>query len=652
MRPGPLREGCSVLFTPIGRLKTKIIFYLGAFLALFQLFAPVYLTELLDIQFRAVHVAFGLTIALLYFPFSKKKDETAPDEGISLFDVFLVVVLIAANLNAFIKAMDIYMGTSGATLLDRSLGVALMLLVLESARRTVGVAIPIMVVVLIGYIFTGDAFPGMWKLRGINFQYVIDSLYYSPLGIFGSVTGMSATFISMFIIFGSLLSATGGGKTFIDIALAITGRFTGGPAKAAVVSSALFGSISGSSVANVMVTGNYTIPLMKRLGYRPEFAAAVEAIASSGGGITPPIMSITAFMMAEFLNISYFHIIGYALLPCLLYYTGVFSGVHFRTVRMGIDRLPPEEIPTWGDILTLERMAGLIIPTGLLLYLIAKGQPLQLAGFYACISALGVFLLVGLLKKKNRETFRLILSALSEGGRDVAQIVPILVSVSMLVNLIGITGIAPKISGVILQVGGTNIYLSLAIATAVPFLLGTSLPVVPTYVLSVSILVPPLLRLGIDPVAAHLFFIYWAILGGVTPPTCTAAVAAAGIAKADWVKTGFFAVRLGAVAFILPYFFALNPALVGRASMTSILSHGATGLIGAVCIAYGLFSHRDSPFLNLLICGAFIIGGLLLLFPETVFSIAGLAITGVAFLFDRKLFPGAPSSCPQRNTPH
>ncbi len=237
-----------------------------------------------------------------------------------------------------------------------------------------GPAIPLMVVLLLGYIFAGESFPGMWKLKGIGLDFVLGSLYYSPLGIYGSVTGMSATFISMFIIFGSLLSATGGGKTFIDIALAITGKYTGGPAKAAVVSSALFGSISGSSVANVMVTGSYTIPLMKRLGYRPEFAAAVEAIASSGGGITPPIMSISAFMMAEFLGISYFRIIGYALLPCLLT-TRVFSGVHFRTVRMGIDKLPPEEIPKWRDILTLERIAGLLVPTGVLLYLIAVGQP-------------------------------------------------------------------------------------------------------------------------------------------------------------------------------------------------------------------------------------------------------------------------------------
>ncbi len=632
-----------MLFSSFGKMKTKAIFFLGLLLALFQLLAPVYLTGFLDIQFRAIHVAFGLSIAFLYFPFSRKADEDAPDEGVTVLDILLVAGLLAANVNAFLKALDMYTGVNEAGTLDLVLGGILVLLVLEAARRTVGYAIPIMVVLLLTYIFTGSHFPGMWKIRGLGLEYVLSSLYYSPLGIYGSVTGMSATFISMFIIFGSLLSATGGGKTFIDMALAITGKYTGGPAKAAVVASALFGSISGSAVANVMVTGSYTIPLMKRLGYKPEFAAAVEAIASSGGGITPPIMSITAFMMAEFLNISYFRIIGYALLPCLLYYTGVFSGVHFRTVRMGIDRLPPEEIPKWRDILTLERIAGLLIPTGVLLYLIAVGQPLQLAGFYACLSALLVFLVLGIMRKDMKQTMKLIVNALAEGGRDVAQLVPILVSVSMLVNLIGLTGIAPKVSGVILEMGGSNIYLSLLIATIVPFLLGTSLPTVPTYVLSVSILVPPLLKLGIDPVAAHFFFIYWAILGGVTPPTCTAAVAAAGIAKANWVKTGFFSVRLGIVAFILPYFFAINPALVARAPWPEILIHGSTAFLGSISIAYGLFSYREC-FINPLICAAFTVGGLLLLFPETFLSLAGLALVGMAFLVDKKVRSGGAES--------
>jgi TRAP transporter 4TM/12TM fusion protein len=454
---------------------SHILFWGGLLLALVQLILPIFF-ELIDIQLRAIHVTLGVSLALLNFPFKKPKEEQKSSEKTNWIDVLMILIVLAANLNALVKALDIYANPGGASTLDLILGGALTIVILDSARRSVGWAIPVMVVLLLGYIFTGSYFPGMWRLRGIDLNYVINSIYYSPLGIYGSVTGMSATFIAMFIIFGSLLSATGGGKTFIDLAFALTGRYSGGPAKAAVISSALFGSISGSSVANVMVTGSYTIPMMKKLGYKPEFAGAVEAIASSGGGVTPPIMSITAFMMAEFLNISYLRIIGYALLPCFLYYLGVFFGVHFQTKRYGLGSVPKEEIPKWKDILTFNRLAGLLIPTVILLVMIGLGQPLIKAGFYAAVSALAVFLVQGIVSRSLKESFHLVVKALSEGGLDVARIVPILVSVGILVNLIGITGLAPKISGLILEVGGKNFLISLLIATIVPFLLGTSLP--------------------------------------------------------------------------------------------------------------------------------------------------------------------------------
>jgi TRAP transporter 4TM/12TM fusion protein len=319
------------------------LFWSGIVFSLTQLIVPMFFQNLLDIQVRALHVTLGVSIALLCFPFRQREGQE--HERSFIWDVFLIAVIVLACFNVVVKALDIYMKPGGATSLDLLLGTALLIIVLEAARRTVGAAIPILVAMLFVYIYVAPYLGGLWKIRGLSFNFIMNSVYYSPLGLFGSVTGMSATFIAMFIIFGSLLSATGGGKTFIDLALALTGRFVGGPAKAAVISSALFGSISGSSVANVMVTGSYTIPLMKRLGYKPEFAGAVEAIASTGGGITPPIMSITAFMMAEFLNISYMNIIGYALLPCILFYTGVFSGVHFQTKRRGLSAVPEDEIP-------------------------------------------------------------------------------------------------------------------------------------------------------------------------------------------------------------------------------------------------------------------------------------------------------------------
>ena len=612
-----------------GISKKKTLFVGGLVLALFQLVLPVYV-HLIDLQLRAIHVAFGISLALLIFPFRKAVQR----ERLSLWDYFVILVVLASNVNIFLKTMAIYSEPGVSTFFDVILGIALLILVMEAARRTVGWIIPGMLLLLMAYVFVGPLMPGIWQMRGLPWKFVVNSIYYSPLGIYGSVTGMSATFIAMFIILGALLSVTGAGKTFIELALALTGRFTGGPAKTAVVASALFGSISGSAVANVMVTGNYTIPLMKRYGYEPEFAAAVEAIASTGGGITPPIMSITAFMMAEFLNISYFKIIGYALIPCLLYYTGVFSGVHFKTLRLGLSALPKEEVPSWREILTFKKMAGFLIPTGLLLYFIYAGSPLLNAGFYSCAAGVVIFFLTNLrtlgFKKLVAETAK----ALSGGGLDVAGLVPILVSMSVLVNMIGITGLAPKISGIILDIGVRNIYLSLLIATIVPCMLGTALPVVPTYLLSVSILTPALLKLGVDIVAAHLFFIYWGVLGAVTPPTCEAAVVAAGIAKGDWGKTAMNAMKLGAVAFFLPYFFVLNPALVGRGGPMDVAIAGVTGFFGAIAMAYALFGWATT-WRTVPLRAPFLVGGLMMLFPDHITSLIGLFVVIVGLFFDR-----------------
>ena len=314
----------------------NVLFVGGLVFALFQLVLPVFV-HLIDLQMRSMHVLLGISLSFLAYPAGKSPKPDRP----SLWDGFIIAVVVVANVNIFLKAMDIYYQPGTAEMFDLVLGAALFILVLEAGRRTMGIAAPIMLLALVAYIYCAPWFPGMWQMRRLSWQFLINSVYYSPLGIYGGVTGMSATFIAMFVIFGALLSVTGAGKTFIDLALRLTGRYTGGPAKTAVVASSMFGSISGSAVANVMVTGNYTIPLMKKYGYEPEFAASVEAISSTGGGVTPPIMSITAFMMAEFLNISYLKIIGYALIPCVLYYTGVFAGVHFRTKRLGLTGAAP-----------------------------------------------------------------------------------------------------------------------------------------------------------------------------------------------------------------------------------------------------------------------------------------------------------------------
>lgn len=611
-------------------VKTSVIFWLAVALSVAQLTVPIYF-HLLDLQLRAIHVGLGISLAALVFPF-KKKYET---NRLTTLDILELLFIIAANVNIYIKTLNIYMYPGSADTLDLLLGIALTVIILDTTRRAVGWAIPIIVAGLIFYALFGDIFPGMWKLRGLSWNFVVNSVYFSPLGIYGSVTAMSATFISLFIIFGALLSAGGGGKTFIDIAFALTGKWKGGPAKAAIVASALFGSISGSGVANVAVTGSYTIPMMKRLGYPPNFAGAVEAVASTGGGITPPIMSIAAFMMSEFLGISYLKIIGYAIIPCVLYYTSIYAGVQFMTLRLGLAPVPEDEIPEWKEILTFRRLSCLVIPIVVLLGLVAVGRPLLTAGFYTCLSTIILMFISEIPESGLMKSIKKMIAALAEGGISLARIVPILVSVSILVNMVGITGIAPKISSLIMSVGRDSFIFALIISTIVPFILGTSLPVVPTYVLSLSILAPSLLRLGADAVALHLFFIYWSLLGGLTPPTCTQAIVAAGIAKGDWFKTGINSVKLGIVAFIMPFFFVWNPAFVGRGAPLQILICAVTGFLGAIFMAYGFFGHIDSR-ANLLFRAAFFAGGVLLLFPHHLYSMIGLAVA-VGFLIIEKM---------------
>ncbi|MBC7332546.1 MAG: TRAP transporter fused permease subunit [Synergistetes bacterium] len=598
--------------------------------AVVQLCVPVFLTGLIDIQLRSLHLAIGLSLALLLFSPPPKSKE------IGFIELATIAIIIWANVNIFIKAFDIYITPGASSTIDIVLGTFLTIIILYIARRSMGWPIPALVLLFFAYIFLGKYMPGIWKLRGLSLRYVINSVYWSPLGIYGSLTGMSATFISMFILFGSLIAGAGAGKTFIDLALALTGKYRGGPAKTAIVSSALFGSISGSGVANVCVTGNYTIPLMKRLGYDKDFAAAVEAIASTGGIITPPLMGIAAFMMSEFLGIPYIKIMGYALIPCILFYTGVYGGVHFYTLKHNLSGVPNEEIPKLKDVLKPGRILPLVVPTGVLIYLIATGKPLMYAGFYGSLACILTYLFFHLKSDGVKSCLRTIAEALEDGGKNLSRLVPILVSVNILVNMIGMTGLAPKLSGLITEVGRGNLFLSLIIATIIPFILGTSLPVAPTYILCISILSAPLLELGIRPEAVHLFFIYWSMLGGVTPPTCTQAMVAAGISGGNWVRTGFLSMKLGVVAFIIPFFFVLNPSLIGLSSWPEIILSTSTGFIGIIILSFSLFWDFKGKAGSIL-RGLLFMSGLFTLYPSLFLSVPGLAIAILSVIIGKRM---------------
>jgi len=616
--------------TPLQERWSKVTAWACGLFALFQLTVPVF-APLYDLQLRSLHVWLALSVVFLMHPTLRKR-KIGPLALVVFAGWF--AVLAASNLHVLVRWLDIQTYPGETSTVGLVLGALLLLAILDAARRATGWAIPICVLLMLGYVFLGPAMPGRWQHPGFPLSFVLGSVYSSSLGIYGSITGTSATFIAMFLIFGAMLGATGGGRTFMDLALLSAGRSRGGPAKVAVAASALFGSISGSTLANVSVTGNYTIPLMTRLGYGADFAGGVAAMASTGGGFTPPIMGISAFIMSELTGIPYLKIIGYALIPCVLFYAGVVAGVHFEAQRLALAPLPPSELPPWRDTVRASRLVPLLAPLALLLVLLYRGSSLTKAGFWAIVALVGLFLLADLSPAGIKDRLRQVGVALAAGGRAAATVAPILIAVGVFTHLLGLTGVAPKISALIVQVGAQNLVGALLIAALVPFVLGTALPTAATYILSVALIAPPVLRLGLDVVAVHMFLIYWATLAAVTPPTCTGCIVAANIAGGNWLKTALMGMRLGVVAFLVPFFFVLEPALVGRAPWTSVLLHSASALLGAVTMAAGLFGFfrvRLNAFQRVAATGV----GALLLYPDARWLAVGLVAGGALLATDQ-----------------
>ena len=621
-----------------------LAFWAGLAFALFQLVVPVFV-PLYDMQLRALHVTLGVATVLLAMPLAGKVRGGAFPTAV---DWALIAVVATANLLVFFNWENIITYPGDASRIDLVLGAALSVILLDASRRATGWAIPVCVILMFLYVFAGPWMPGIWTHPGFPLEHVIETLYWSSGGIYGSLTGTSATFIAMFILFGALLQATGGGRTFMELALWIAGRFKGGPAKVGVVASAMFGMISGSAVANVSVTGNYTIPLMRKLGYERNFAAGVEAMSSTGGGITPPVMGIAAFIMADLLGISYLNIIGYAAIPCILFYAGILAGVHFEAARARLAPVPAAEIPSWREVFTWAKIVPLFLPVLILLVLLFRGRTLTVSGFYACLSVIALYLFADLSPREIKARAGALVKALAEGGISVAQIVPILVTVGMFTSLLGLTGVAPKISGVILNLGGANLIGSLLVAAIIPLLLGAPLPVAATYILSAALIAPALVKLGIDLVAAHMFLLYWATLASVTPPTCTACVIAANLSGGNWFKASLVGMKLGIVAFVVPFFFVVNPALIARGPALEAFTCAVSGLAGAIFLAAGFFGFFRSR-LNVLLRIVYLGAGALLLAPSNRLLVAGsaLAAAGIAIeqlIMQRGAAPGGKST--------
>jgi TRAP transporter 4TM/12TM fusion protein len=562
---------------------------------------------------RSLHVGIAMFLAFMMISAKGKKREFPSLMGFLLALAALAAAGYPIVMQDYLYDRFIYVDPLIPG--DWIFGVLIILLILEATRRLVGPALPVVAIVFLAY--------GLFFAE-IDGSVVMEQVFITTEGIFGIPVAVSATYMVLFIIFGSLVDRMGIGKLFMDFAVALTGRSAGGPAKVAVVTSGLFGTVSGSAVANVMTTGTFTIPLMKGIGYRPAFAGAVEAVASTGGQIMPPIMGAAAFVMAEYLGVSYLTVAAYAIIPAVLYYVAVFASVHFEARRLGIQGLPNDQIPDLWDVLR-ERghlFLPLVVIIGVLLY-----------GYSAAYAALcGVMSVVptALLRKSTRHyvTFKSVYEAMVNGARNTLPIALACASAGIVVGVIDITGLGLSFANIVIGAAHEQLIFALLLTMVAGIILGMGMPTTPAYIVQVALLVPALVKLGVAVEAAHLFVFYFAILSAITPPVAMAVYAANAISKADIWSSSWAAVKLGLAGYIVPFMFVFGPALMMIGTPVEIITTAATAITGAVCLAgalNGYFFRLTSIWERLVLFAAAVV----LINPGLITDIVGISLVVV-----------------------
>ena len=584
---------------------------------------------LLALKQRAVHLAFTLTLIFLIYPRSSKEFEKDKNK-IPFYDIIFAIIGAGTCLYLAVFYKEMVVRSGLPTTLDLIVGAMAIIFVLEGTRRVIGNALPIVVSCFLIYSYFGQSMPGFFAHRGFSLTRIIDHLYAGTEGIFGIPLGVSASFVFLFILFGAVLNKTGMGKFFIDVAMALAGHTTGGPAKVAVIASGFMGSINGSSVANTVTTGSFTIPLMKSIGYRKDFAGAVEAAASTGGQILPPVMGAAAFVMAEFLGIPYIKIAAAAAIPAVIYYIAVMTMVHLEACKYGLKGLPKERLPKIGRV--LKARGHLIIPILGLVYLLVRGYTPLFSAFWSIVMCLAI----SMIKTETRLDLKKLLGAFEDGAKSALGVAAACACAGMVVGCVTLTGLGLKVAGGIVALGHGNLMLTLFFTMIASILLGMGLPTTAKYIILSIMAAPALVDLGVNPLAAHLFILYFGVIADLTPPVAVAAYAGAGISGGNSMKTGFIAVRLAVAGFMIPYLFALDPGLlfinstVGHTLVLIFTALAGVLALGAAAGGY-LLDHTQIHERALLVISA-----LLLLTPDTLTDIAGIAILALVLFLQRK----------------
>nr|WP_285890414.1 TRAP transporter permease [Halalkalibacter oceani] len=564
--------------TVLGGIQQKVITFVAVFMSVFHLYVLGFYPITPWILYT-VHLGLGAILILMIYPMRK----SAPNSVTMMIDYLLIVLVLFAGSYLIIEMDElVYRIGVAPTPLDLVVSVILIVTVLEITRRTTGLVLPILALIFILYAHYGRYIPGDLGHRGYEWNRILSYLN-SMDAIFSVPIGASATFVFLFILFGSFLGMTGGSKFFINFAIGLTGGKRGGPAKAAVVSSALFGSVSGNSVANVVSTGVFTIPLMKKIGYPSRYAGAVESVASTGGQIMPPILGSAAFIMAQLIGTSYINIVYASIVPALLYFFTVIIMIDLQAAKLGLKGLPKKELPNLKNVLMKE--GHLFIP---LLVLIFTMTVLNTSPIKAAIWAIASTILVSFIKKHTRMTFSKLIKCLVDGAKSALGMIAACATAGLVIGVLNLTGVGLKFASLILSIAGDNLALALIMTMCATIILGMGLPTTAAYLITAAVVAPVLIQMGVSPLAAHMFVLYFACLSAFTPPVALAAYAAAGIADAKPMQVAFTSMKIGLVAFIIPFVFVYGPAILLQGTPTQIIVSTLTALIGAFGLACGV----------------------------------------------------------------
>ena len=583
-------------------------------------------------QHRALFLAMVLFLAFILYPY--KKMPANRNKHVPWYDIVLACASAASFMYMVLNYKGIVAKAGAYETIDIVIGIIAILLLFEACRRVVGIPILVVVLAFIAYAYFGNYIPGYFGHRGYSVQRIVSHLYYTTEGIIGTPLGVCSTFIFLFILFGAFLERTSIGQFFIDIANSIAGKATGGPAKVAVIASALQGTITGSSVANTVSSGSFTIPMMRKMGYRPEFAAAVEAAASTGGQIMPPIMGAAAFLMAEMTGISYSTIIIAAIVPAILYFTGIMLMIHLEAKKRRLQGLPAEEIPHFGKLML--HYWHLLIPLVVLVAMLIKGQTPS----KSALVAIGLAIVVSMFRADTRMTFKVFCGALEAGARNIIGVGIACAVAGIIVGMVTLTGIGLKLAAGLLSLSGGHVLIALFFTMIASIILGMGVPTTANYVIMASITAPIVLQLGVPMLAAHMFVFYFGIVADITPPVALAAYAGSAIAHSNPLKTGVTATKLAIAAFIVPYIFALNPnmLLIG-ASVPEVISVVASSLVGMFGIAVAMEGYLMTH-ASIITRAVALAGGLTLVIPGWQTDLIGLCLIGIMLLLQvlRKRF--------------